>query len=234
MKDRTSLLILLRHGESEWNRRNLFTGRVDVPLSRQGIDEAFEAGRKFSAIPLDVIFTSTLIRSKLTAMIAMSVHAGGRVPICLPSGEEASPFAEAIPVIASEALDERMYGDLQGLNKDEAAKRFGPEQIRLWRRSYAVAPPGGESLKMTKERALPYFRSRIVPRLERGENVFVSAHGNSLRAIVMFLENLSEEEILCLEIPTGVPRCYRLRQERGGGVWQPEELDLVRRQCGER
>lgn len=211
-------LILMRHGESEWNKRNLFTGWVDVPLSFGGVQEAIEAGKRIADIPIDVIYVSSLMRAQLTAMIAMSEHKGGKVPLLTHPGEgkreewnkihSSKSAKETIPVIEAWQLNERMYGDLQGLNKQETREQYGDEQVHIWRRSYDVPPPNGECLADTAARAIPYFQEMIVPHLASGQNVFISAHGNSLRAITMHLENLSKEEVLKLEIGTGVPIIY--------------------------
>lgn len=212
--DHVGKLILLRHGASLWNKKNIFTGWVDIPLSTEGIEESLEAGKKISNHPIDVIFVSELERAMTTALLAMSVHASGRIPRILHPGKEwdeiHSPEAEkeTIPVIKAWQLNERMYGELQGMNKDEMRKKFGEEQVHIWRRSYDVAPPEGESLKMTAERTIPYFREMIMPYINAGKTVFVAAHGNSLRSIVMDLEKLTPEEVVKLEIPTGEPFFY--------------------------
>ncbi len=213
-----SQLILLRHGQSEWNKKNLFTGWIDIPLSAQGIEEALKAGEAIQDIAIDIIYTSTLIRGIMTAMLAMTKHASGRIPAIQHEGEgkievesrcyDAESEAELLPVIRAWELNERMYGELQGRNKQKMREIYGDEQVQVWRRSYASAPPGGESLKMTAERTLPYFDREIVPKLKEGKNVLIAAHGNSLRSIVMELDNLSEEQVLKLEIPTGVPLFY--------------------------
>src|SRR5262249_12111854 len=186
-----SALILLRHGQSQWNLENRFTGWIDVPLSSKGEDEARAAGEKLRGHRIDKLYTSVLKRAVDTATLALEA-AGLRT---LPTEQDA-------------ALNERMYGDLQGLNKAEAAKQFGDAQIKLWRRSYDVRPPGGESLADTAERVLPYWESHILPDLKSGRNVLVVAHGNSLRALVMHLDGLSHAEVLELEIPTGAPLLY--------------------------
>lgn len=211
-------LILLRHGKSRWNELNLFTGWVDVPLSEQGIEEALNAGRQIRDIPIDAIFMSSLIRAQMTAMLAMSVHQSGKVPVVLHQREDKhsewahiygkAAEAQTIPTIIAWQLNERMYGELQGLNKAETAEKFGAEQVHIWRRSYDIPPPNGESLELTAARSIPYFKDNIVPLLEQGKNVFVSAHGNSLRSIIMYLDGLSKEEVLKLELPTGVPVFY--------------------------
>lgn len=214
-------LILLRHGQSKWNKRNLFTGWVDVPLSAEGIDEALSAGKLIRDIPIDIIYTSSLIRAQMTAMLVMSEHSAGKVPVVLHPGqgkleEWANIYSEeakknCIPVICAWELNERMYGELQGLNKAETAEKFGAEQVKIWRRSYNIAPPNGESLEMTAARAIPYFNKHIIPRLKENLNVFISAHGNSLRSIIMLLDGLSKDEVVQLELATGVPVVYDYR-----------------------
>lgn len=211
-------LILLRHGQSLWNALDIFTGWVDIPLSTAGIQEAFAAGEKIKDLPIDIVFTSTLIRAQMTAMLALSVHSSKKVPVIQHAhqgklelwGHIHSKETEAttIPVVQRWELNERMYGELQGMNKTKMREQFGAEQVKLWRRSYDIAPPKGESLAMTAERALPYFNKKIMPALKQGKNVLVSAHGNSLRAIMMSLDQLSHEEVVQLEIPTGVPILY--------------------------
>ena len=186
-------LILLRHGESQWNLENRFTGWVDVPLSPRGEAEAHAAGAKLTGRRIDKVYTSVLRRSIDTATIALEV-AG----------------IASVPVVRDAALNERMYGELQGLNKAEAAQRFGAEQVKLWRRSYDVRPPGGESLADTAARVLPYWKAHILPDLLAGLSVLVVAHGNSLRALVMHLDGLTREQVLELEIPTGVPLLYEI------------------------
>lgn len=217
----TSKLILMRHGQSVWNKKNLFTGWVDVPLSEQGVAEAVEGGKKIANIPIDVIFTSSLIRAQMTAFMAMLSHTSGKTPILIHHEKKLKSWGtnygeqsakQTIPVFYSWHLNERMYGKLQGSNKDEMRNKFGKEQVHIWRRSYDVAPPEGESLKMTAKRTLPYFKEEIIPYLKEGKNVFISAHGNSLRALIMFLENLTKEEVVKLEIATGDPMIYLHKQ----------------------
>jgi len=213
-----SKLIMMRHGESKWNKMNLFTGWVDIPLTEKGIEEALHGGRLIRDMPIDVIFTSSLIRAQMTAMLAMSQHHSGKVPVFLHIGEgkmeewskiySQETQEKTIPVIRCWELNERMYGELQGLNKAETAEKFGAEQVQLWRRSYDIAPPEGESLEMTAARSIPYFKQMVVPLLEEGLNVFICAHGNSMRSIIMELDNLSKEEVVKLEIGTGVPIVY--------------------------
>lgn len=215
-------LIMMRHGESEWNKRNRFTGWVDIPLSKKGIDEAIEGGKKIKDYPIDLIVTTHLIRALMTAMIAMTEHSSRKVPVILHPGEgkledwgkiHADLSDEIIPVIRCSELNERMYGDLQGLSKSETAEKFGGDQVKIWRRSFDVPPPNGESLAMTAERSIPYFVGHIVPFLKEGNNVFISAHGNSLRSVVMHLDNLSKEEVLNLEIATGEPIIYEFEND---------------------
>ena len=187
-------LILIRHGQSVWNASNRFTGWTDVDLSDKGVIEAEEAGRQLSEIRIDVVHTSDLIRAQRTAEIVMQHNES--------SGED-------VPTRYDWRLNERHYGSLQGLNKAETAEKHGAEQVHIWRRSFDAPPPEGESLEMTAERTIPYFTEEIIPDLESGKNVLVSAHGNSLRSIVMHIEEISPEDILSLEIPTGVPLFYR-------------------------
>jgi 2,3-bisphosphoglycerate-dependent phosphoglycerate mutase len=185
-------LILVRHGQSVWNASNRFTGWTDVGLSEQGVEEAEDAGRQLSEIQIDVVHTSDLVRAQRTAEIIMRHN-------------EAS---EDVPTKYDWRLNERHYGALQGLNKAKTAEQHGAEQVRIWRRSFDVAPPDGESLEMTAERTIPYFTEEIVPDLVSGKNVLVSAHGNSLRSIVMHIDGISPEDIVSLEIPTGEPIHY--------------------------
>ncbi len=202
-------LILLRHGQSQWNLENRFTGWIDIDLSPKGEEEARRAGELLRDFQIDAVFTSVLKRAIRTAEIAL--QAAGK---------------DHLPLIQDAALNERMYGDLQGMNKDEARRKFGAETVHLWRRSYDIAPPGGESLKDVQQRVVPYFQLHIAPLLKEGKNVLVVAHGNSLRALVAYLEQLSKEEILKLEIPTGVPIVYELDSELNilkKVVLQPEE-----------
>lgn len=196
MTDR--LLVLVRHGQSDWNLKNLFTGWRDVDLTEKGIAEAREAGRKLKAqgIKFDVAFTSALKRAQRTLDLMLT-----------ELGQT------AIPVFRDQALNERDYGDLVGLNKDDARKKWGEEQVHLWRRSYDVAPPGGESLRDTAARVLPYYIREILPRVLRGDRVLVAAHGNSLRALVMVLDKHTPETITKLNLETGVPMIYRLNAD---------------------
>ena len=188
-----TMLVLIRHGQSVWNAANRFTGWTDVELSEKGEIEAADAGLQLADVRFDVVHTSGLIRAQRTAEIVMSKNT--------VSGN--------IPTRVDERLNERHYGDLQGLNKAETAEIHGADQVHIWRRSFDVPPPGGESLEMTAERTIPYFVEDIIPDLESGKNVLVAAHGNSLRSIVMHIEGISPEEITSLEIPTGIPMFYR-------------------------
>lgn len=211
----------MRHGQSEWNKLNLFTGWVDIPLSQEGIDEAIKGGLLIKDIPFDVIFTSTLVRAHMTLILAMLQHSSRKTPVFMHKGEgkleewskiySAEALEKTIPVYTAWELNERMYGELQGLNKAETAQKYGKEQVQIWRRSYDVAPPGGESLEMTAQRTIPYFEEEIVPHLREGRNIFIPAHGNSLRSIIMDIEGLSREEVVNLELDTGVPIIYEFK-----------------------
>ena len=187
-------LVLVRHGQSEWNKKNLFTGWKDPKLTPKGVDEAIEAGDelKGSGYSFDKMYTSELFRAQETGRIILD-----RMGL------------DSIEVIKDLSLNERNYGDLAGLNKDDARKNWGENQVHIWRRSFDVPPPGGESLKDTAERVLPYFKKNIIPQLSQGLNVLVAAHGNSLRALVMEIEKISPDEIVKLEIATGVPLVYK-------------------------
>ena len=191
-------LILVRHGQSEWNLKNLFTGWKNPDLTEQGIEEARAAGRKLKAAGYrpTVFYTSALVRAQHT--LDLILEELGIVNVV---------------ITRNQALNERDYGDLSGLNKDDARAKWGEEQVLIWRRSYDVPPPGGESLKDTVARALPYFVQEILPRVLRGDRVLISAHGNSLRALIMVLEKLSPEGILKRELATGVPIIYRLNAD---------------------
>ncbi|KAF3796890.1 2-3-bisphosphoglycerate-dependent phosphoglycerate mutase [Nymphaea thermarum] len=223
-KSNETALILIRHGESLWNEKNLFTGCVDVPLTQKGVEEAIEAGKRISNIPVDMIFTSSLIRAQMTAMLAMTQHRRKKVPIILHNESEQAKawsqiFSEetkkqSIPVVAAWQLNERMYGELQGLNKQETADRFGKEQVHEWRRSYDIPPPNGESLEMCAERAVAYFRENIEPQLHAGKHVMIAAHGNSLRSIIMYLDKLTSQEVISLELSTGIPMLYIFKEGR--------------------
>lgn len=190
-----SKLVLVRHGQSEWNEQNLFTGWKDPDLTAKGRQEAIEAGISLKAknIQFDIAFTSALKRAQDTCHLLLD-HLG----------------QSTLETIRDQALNERDYGDLSGLNKDGAREKWGADQVHVWRRSYDTPPPGGESLKDTAERVLPYFEAQIWPRLLNGENVLIAAHGNSLRALVKVLDKLTPEEIIAVEISTGEPIIYSL------------------------
>ena len=202
-----NVMVLVRHGQSEWNKLNLFTGWKDVGLTEEGIAEARKGGQLLKAerIRFDIAFTSKLIRAQRTLDIIL---------------EELGQ--EELETHQDQALNERDYGDLVGLNKDDARKKWGDEQVHIWRRSYDIPPPGGESLKDTAVRVLPYYEAHIEPEVLAGKNVIVSAHGNSLRALIMSLENLSHAEILQRELGTGVPMIYRLNAD--GSVAEHRDL----------
>lgn len=189
-------MVLLRHGESQWNLENRFTGWVDVPLSPRGEQEAKEAGQKLQTFRFNHAFTSVLTRAIKTLEFVLEVI--GQTDL---------------QVVKHQALNERKYGELQGLNKAETVEKYGDHQVKLWRRSYDVRPPGGESLQDTAERVIPYYQEKIWPILSQGESILVVAHGNSLRALVMHLDQLSREEVLELNIPTGAPLLYELDDE---------------------
>ncbi len=196
---KSSYLVLVRHGQSEWNEKNLFTGWKDPKLTPRGVDEAIKAGKelKEAGYSFDKMFTSDLFRAQDTGRIILE-------QMDIPS----------IEVIKDVSLNERNYGDLAGLNKDEARKKWGEDQVHIWRRSFDVPPPGGESLKDTAERVLPYFKENVIPELIEGLNILVAAHGNSLRALVMELEEISSEEIVKFEISTGVPLIYKFKENK--------------------
>ncbi len=200
-------LVLVRHGQSEWNAKNLFTGWKNPGLTETGVKEAISAGKliKDEKINFDTMYTSELIRAQLTGNTILEII-----------------NQSDIPIIKDIALNERNYGSLAGLNKDDARKKWGEEQVHIWRRSYDVPPPDGESLKNTAERVLPYFNKEILPKVVSGSNILIAAHGNSLRSLIMQLDQLSKEEILNLEIPTGAPIKY-IFDEHGKVV---EKLNL--------
>lgn len=203
----TNKLVLVRHGESEWNRKNIFTGIRNPDLTDKGVIEAVWAGRvlKSEGLSFDIAFTSKLKRAQHTLDIILG-EIGGEAP----------------PIIEDAAINERDYGELSGLNKDQARDRWGEEQVLEWRRSFDTPPPGGESLKDTAERVVPYYRENIWPQIAAGKNVLVVAHGNSLRALIMSLEKLSSEEILDRELATAAPQVYRL--DETGDVTECREL----------
>jgi len=201
------LLVLVRHGQSEWNLKNLFTGWRDVGLTDKGMAEARAAGQKLKAkgFRFDIAYTSALTRAQHTLKIIL---------------EELGQTD--LPTVRDQALNERDYGDLTGLNKDDARQKWGEDQVHVWRRSYDVAPPGGESLKDTLARSLPYYMKHIQPDVLSGKRVLVTAHGNSLRALIMAIEGLTPEEILKRELATGIPVVYRL-----GADSRPLSVDIL-------
>ncbi len=229
-----SKLILMRHGQSMWNSAGLFTGWVDVPLTNKGIDEAIDGGKKIADYDIDEVHVSTLIRAQMTAMLALAQNNHHKTPVFqYPAGDEdkvsenearmiewaqikgAESSANILPVYVSWQLNERMYGDLQGLNKAATRAKYGDEQVHIWRRSYDVPPPNGESLELTAARTIPYLEQNIIPQLAAGKSLFVAAHGNSLRSIIMSIESLSEDQVLSLEVPTGLPIIYAYES----GAW---------------
>lgn len=188
-------LVIFRHGQSVWNLENKFTGWVDVDLTEKGVQEAKHAGEKLKPFHFDVAYASDLKRAQHTLKIALETA------------------GKTVPTTYNKALNERMYGDLQGLDKTATAEKYGDEQVKIWRRSYDIAPPNGESLKDTAARVIPYFQKEIEPQLKEGKNVVIAAHGNSLRALIMYLENMTPKQILEFEIGTGVPRHYELNHQ---------------------
>ena len=186
-------LLIFRHGQSVWNLENKFTGWVDVELSPKGIEEAKQAGFKIQNLHFDHSYSSSLLRAQNTLIIALKTASHSEIPITF-----------------DKALNERMYGDLEGLDKTETAKKYGEEQVQIWRRSFDIPPPNGESLKDTAARVLPYFKDEIIPKLKEGKSIVIVAHGNSLRALIMFLEQMTPEQILEFEIGTAQPRLYEL------------------------
>jgi 2,3-bisphosphoglycerate-dependent phosphoglycerate mutase len=187
-----SLLTLIRHGQSTYNLQNRFTGNIDVPLSSLGMEEAKTAGKKLIDFNYQIAYTSTLIRAQETLRIML-----------------VEMKQTTLPIIENAALNERMYGDLQGLDKTQTTEKYGAAQVEIWRRSYEVRPPGGESLEDTFNRTVPYFQKEILPQLLDNQSILLVAHGNSLRALMMFLEKISPEKIAKVEIATGVPKHYR-------------------------
>lgn len=208
-------MVLVRHGQSQWNLENRFTGWVDVPLSTKGSEEATSAGRKLRDIHFDAIYVSHLMRAIQTLHYILLELTDNRIPIVYHEEKRIHDWEhysgekeKEIPVYQSVDLAERYYGDLQGLNKAETMKKYGDQQVHLWRRSYDINPPNGESLKDTCDRTIPYYKNHILPKLQEGKNILVVAHGNSLRSITKYVENISDTEIPTVEIPTGVPIIY--------------------------
>ena len=212
---RLSKLVLVRHGQSVWNLENRFTGWVDVPLSSKGIEEAISAGKKLRDFEFQAIYVSHMFRAIQTLHYILLELKSSKTPIIYHEEKRIRDWErytgdknEEIPVFQSVDLAERYYGDLQGLNKAKTMEKYGKEQVHIWRRSYDVRPPGGESLKDTAERTIPYFKKHILSDLQENKTVLVVAHGNSLRSIVMHIENISSSDIPNVEIPTGVPIMY--------------------------
>jgi len=208
-------LVLVRHGQSQWNLENRFTGWVDVPLSKKGREEATSAGIRLKNMRFDTIYVSHLMRAIQTLHYILLELSDERIPILYHEEERvhqwehyAGDRQKEIPMYQSVDLAERYYGDLQGLNKAETMKKYGEAQVHLWRRSYDINPPHGESLKDTCERTIPYYKTRILPELQAGKTILIVAHGNSLRSIIKYIETISEEEIPKVEIPTGIPIVY--------------------------
>ncbi len=208
-------LVLVRHGQSQWNLENRFTGWVDVPLSVKGRQEATSAGKKLKNMRFDTMYVSHLMRAIQTLHYILLELSDERIPILYHEEQRIHAWEhytgnqdKEIPIYQSVDLAERYYGDLQGLNKAETMKKYGEAQVHLWRRSYDINPPHGESLKDTCERTIPYYKKNILPELQAGKNVLIVAHGNSLRSITKYVENISDEEIPNVEIPTGVPIVY--------------------------
>jgi len=223
-----SRLFIVRHGQSIWNLQNRFTGWVDVSLSQQGVIEAQQAAALLADEYFDVAFTSTLLRAQdsLYEILRQNRHCAQYVRVHELSSAWYEHFTPAegdaneLKIHVSEKLNERYYGDLQGLNKEWAGQHYGAEQVHQWRRSYDVPPPNGESLQMTAARTLPYYRERIVPHLQNGESVLISAHGNSLRSIIMHIEQMTTQQILDYELATGAPHLYVFN----------DDLDLIDKQ----
>lgn len=191
-----STLVLVRHGQSIYNFENRFTGTIDIALTALGEEEARQTGEKLKSYSFDIACTSVLKRAQESLRIILAVIG-----------------QTTIQVVKNSALNERMYGSLQGLNKDEVAKKYGAKQVEIWRRSYDICPPEGESLASTYDRVVPYFKSEIEPNLKANKNVLIVAHGNSLRALMMYLENISPKDIVNVNIPTGLPRIYHFDKE---------------------
>jgi 2,3-bisphosphoglycerate-dependent phosphoglycerate mutase len=230
-------LVLIRHGESTWNAQNRFTGWVDVPLSSRGREDARKAARLLGThgVVIDVCFTSLLIRAIETAVICLTEGEGvcaGRSPVLKHDADDpdwhgwdsydGEPYQE-VPVFLSQSLDERYYGRLQGLNKQQTVERLGEETVRQWRRSFSARPPGGESLADTAARTIPFLKGRIMSHVRAGDNTLVSAHGNSLRSIVMTLDNLGAEEVAGLELATAVSMVYEIDAQ--GRVLSKDMID---------
>jgi len=213
-------MVLVRHGQSQWNLENRFTGWVDVPLSIKGREEAISAGKKLKDMRFDTIYVSHLLRAIQTLHYILLELSDTRIPIVYHEEKRIHDWEhysgdrdKEIPIYQSVDLAERYYGDLQGFNKAETMKKYGDEQVHLWRRSYDINPPNGESLKDTCERTIPYYQNHILPQVKTGKNVLIVAHGNSLRSITKYVENISDRDIPNVEIPTGVPIVYTFDPE---------------------
>ena len=213
-------LILVRHGQSQWNLENRFTGWVDVPLSSNGREEASTAGKKLKNVQFDIMYVSHMLRAIQTLHYILLELADKRTPIIYHEEKRihdwehhTSVQGTELPIYQSVDLAERYYGDLQGLNKAEMMEKYGKEQVHIWRRSYDVNPPRGESLKDTCERTIPYYTKHVLPELKTGKTILIVAHGNSLRSITKYVENISDQEIPTVEIPTGVPIVYSFNQK---------------------
>jgi len=221
-------LVLLRHGQSIWNKLNLFTGWVDVPLSLEGINEALNAAEKIKSFCFDEVYTSLLIRSIQTAMISLSKIECGKMPVIqheeglMKTWSNMDKNANILPVYENVALNERYYGSLQGKNKEEMSVIYGENVVHTWRRSYDTKPPGGESLQDNYKRTIPFFENVIFEKLKDNKNILISAHGNSLRSIMKFIENISDEEIPHIEVPTGTPIVYNFE---GNNLLSKKVLD---------
>jgi|JI9StandDraft_1071089.scaffolds.fasta_scaffold02040_11 2,3-bisphosphoglycerate-dependent phosphoglycerate mutase len=218
-------LVLLRHAESVWNKKNIFTGWVNVGLSKEGALAALLAGKKIANLEFDAAFVSSLIRAQMTVFLALAESHSLKTPVLVSESlEEQVKNAEVrknlLPVYPEEALNERHYGDLQGQNKDAIKKEYGEEAFQKWRRGYDTPPPNGESLKMTIERVLPFFKEKILPHMERGETLLIGAHGNTLRGIIMYLTGLSEKEVASLEVAMAEPLIYAYER----GKWREDAL----------
>lgn len=222
-------LIVIRHGISVWNKVDKFTGWMDVPLAEEGREEAKNAGQILKDYKFDAIFISNLWRSWETMEIILSKLNDKRIPIIYDEDDQdvrkrqhhTGKEAEELPIFKTKAISERYYGDLQGLVKEDMRQKYGAEQVHIWRRSFDVCPPGGDSLKITIDRVIPYFESKIIPMLQQGKNVLFVAHGNSIRALAKYLEKISEQDIPNLEIPYAIPIEYELDKNMNI-IWKKE------------
>lgn len=214
-------LVIVRHGQSIWNLENRFTGWADVPLSKNGIEEAKKAGIKLRDFKFDVAFTSELIRAQITLFEILNINNNENKFFKIHEQNKdrydkyliANPEMNYLKFFVSESLNERDYGELEGLNKEETALKYGEEQVHIWRRSFDIAPPKGESLKDTYKRTIPYFKQVVEKELKIGKNVIIAAHGNSLRSIMKYIEKISDEDIVKVELPTATPVVYELDEK---------------------